>query len=167
LLTVLALECIFTGLSEEGLYRGIVLNALRGYGLLQAVLVSSLLFGMMHINYFSAGILTGATVVIYTSLFGICCAALRICTGTIWLPIVFHALNNYLLQLHRTDSRLLFGARPAFWPENAAYTLLLDSILAIYGLFILKRYSGDALADGLPFGEVHRNNGVTQSRQDQ
>lgn len=139
LLIMLAVQCLLVGLSEEGLFRGIVLHSLRVYGNLPAILISSFLFGVMHISYFNAGPAKGVDMIIQTTLFGICCAALRLRSNTIWLPIFFHALTSYLGQLHRTDSQLLLGGQVIFLPERSGYMILLNSLLALYGIFILWR----------------------------
>lgn len=74
---------ILAPLLEEFMFRGLLLHRWsEKWGMLRAVLLSSLLFGVMHPDPL------GATV------FGIAMCILYLRTQTLWLPVMCHALNN-------------------------------------------------------------------------
>ncbi|MAL09109.1 MAG: hypothetical protein CMF74_05520 [Maricaulis sp.] len=77
---------------EEMIFRGWMLPALRarGLGWIAAIALSSLLFGALHSP---AGLLP----FVYTTLVGISAGILRVQTGRLFAPILFHALNNLVV----------------------------------------------------------------------
>lgn len=89
----------FVAIYEEVIFRGVILVGLMNmYSLVTAVIVSSLLFGLWHLKnifYFSNKELWYQ--ILYTGLiFGPAVAILTILTGTIWLAVIVHFLNNLL-----------------------------------------------------------------------
>lgn len=77
------LAVVLAPVLEETLFRGILVNR-WGYrwGLPTALIVSSIAFGILHANPFGIGIV------------GLVAALLYLRTGTLIVPIVFHATNN-------------------------------------------------------------------------
>jgi len=70
---------------EEFVFRGVLLQRFAAkWGQVTAVLVSSVLFGLLHAD------ILGKTI------FGIVMAMLYVRTGGLWLPIACHMLNNAL-----------------------------------------------------------------------
>ena len=76
--------------AEEFLFRGVIYGNLRPYGKVQAVLVSSALFALMHQNIGQF---------FYTFVGGMAMALMYELTGSIWCSIFFHLLNNELSVL--------------------------------------------------------------------
>ena len=71
---------------EEFVLRGGMLNSYLGTGRIRAsVLLSALLFGMMHMN---------ATQLFYSFVMGIVLALLFLLTDSVWPGVLFHFLNN-------------------------------------------------------------------------
>ena len=81
----LLLFALLPALSEEVLFRGALLSALRSWGALPACLASGLLFGFFH-----GSILRFAPV----ALLGAVLAAVVWRTGNLWLAVACHALHN-------------------------------------------------------------------------
>jgi membrane protease YdiL (CAAX protease family) len=77
--------------AEEALFRGVLHQWLRGDGSLStagsAVFLSSLAFGLAHYRW-------DRTVVIVTFFFGILLATLYDLGGSLWIPILLHAMVN-------------------------------------------------------------------------
>ncbi|WP_193198933.1 CPBP family intramembrane glutamic endopeptidase [Nostoc sp. MG11] len=72
-------------ITEEFLFRGIILQRWAAkWGIRSALVISSLLFGILHAN------------VLGLSIFGIIMGVLYIKTRTLIVPIACHALNNFL-----------------------------------------------------------------------
>ena len=79
------LAVLLAPLLEETLFRGILVNR-WGYrwGLPTALIASSVAFGILHANPFGIGVV------------GLVAALLYLRTGTLIVPIVFHATNNLI-----------------------------------------------------------------------
>ncbi|WP_238553642.1 CPBP family intramembrane glutamic endopeptidase [Fortiea contorta] len=84
LLSAIALV-IVAPITEEFLFRGIILQRWASkWGIQSALLVSSLLFGILHTNF------VGLTI------FGVVMGVLYIKTRTLIVPIACHAFNNFI-----------------------------------------------------------------------
>ncbi len=124
---------IFAALSEELFYRGALQRVIRGYGrnAHAAIWISAVIFSAMHLQFygFLPRLLLGA-------LFGY----LVWWSGSLWLPITVHALNNstvvvtrWLDRCHGTENSIeTFGANS--WPM-----ILLSVILTIAALGTIHR----------------------------
>lgn len=77
---------------EEMVFRGWMLPALRARGMSwgAAIALSSVVFGLLH----GFG---GLLPVLYTTLVGISAGVLRMRTGRLYAPMLFHALNNFVV----------------------------------------------------------------------
>jgi membrane protease YdiL (CAAX protease family) len=122
-------SCVY----EEGFFRGVALVVLNRLGLWPAVLISSALFGLTHL---SNQVLRGVSFLIVLQAFGaavqgIGYAALRLRTNTIWPLIVIHALHDVTLQM---------GHLPIAMVEAP-----IDTVLAIYGIVLLRRHGSQLL----------------------
>lgn len=109
-------------LLEEMVFRGFVLQGMRGMGDPAAILFSALLFGLMHTNMLQLP---------FAFLLGLVMGFLVIKTGNIWVAIVIHFLNNGL-------SVLVDYAGLYIGEEGAGkLTTLIFSLLAIVGIAVL------------------------------
>lgn len=110
--------------SEELLYRGIVLRSMESYGRLQAALASSLLFGLAHLSLLAVGVpLTEVLVIAVLSMIvaiGLAAVAFRI--GTLWPLVVWHFLQD---------------SGPAFLTTEAIRVYIGVSTLLALGLAVL------------------------------
>lgn len=75
---------------EELLFRGVVLSSIKPYSESGAVLISALLFGLMHQTPFQ---------VFYATAIGVILGILRIKTESIWTGVLVHFFNNFLSVL--------------------------------------------------------------------
>lgn len=108
LLEVLVL-CVFVGIFEEGLFRLVLFGGLLSRhgatrnGLLVSALVSSVVFGAMHVTEFAAGpfdVLTLAQMLLKTAqagILGLLFAAVLVRTHSFWGAALLHCLVNFLL----------------------------------------------------------------------
>jgi membrane protease YdiL (CAAX protease family) len=138
-LGLLVVAYVATAVFEEGMWRGVMLGLLRPTGVWQAVLVSSLLFGLGHLGNSA---LRGISPIIAAQAVGagvqgVGFAALRLRTNTLWPLIVIHALHDLFLQM---------GTLPIPLIE-----VPIDTALLIYGIFLLRRAPS---ALGLEHGET-------------
>ena len=92
------------GLGEEIFSRGFHYGYLEKYGRSLAVVVSSLIFGLMHLNrYIGDGwdSWRAYSHVITAFGFGLIACALMIATKSIWVAVLFHTLANWDLAFER------------------------------------------------------------------
>lgn len=104
-----SVSCLFTGVFEEGVFRVVALAALvpafggGREGLLKAMVVSSALFGLLHVSVADAAaagsVVTWAQAVckpLHAALFGLFMAALFVRTRSLWSAAGVHGLFNLL-----------------------------------------------------------------------
>jgi membrane protease YdiL (CAAX protease family) len=82
--------------AEEILSRGIAFGVLQRLGLFTAVLGSSLLFGVMHINPYLGNFDPWQAYwhIVSAFSFGVFACALMVLTRSIWMPIIVHTFSN-------------------------------------------------------------------------
>lgn len=113
----LVIFAVLPALAEELVFRGYVLRSLRPYGDGFAVVVSSVLFGLMHGN---------VSQIPFALCVGLVIGWLYVSTNNIWLPIAVHFCNNAISVL---ASYLSMTASP----ESAS----LFSLLIFGGLIVM------------------------------
>jgi len=108
---VLLIGNLVGALAEEALFRGLLQGALENeYGRSAAVLLQALLFGLWHLVWpakaFLAGQATlrqaaasGAALVAVSAIVGIAFGAMRVVSGSLWVPVVVHFLSNTIYNL--------------------------------------------------------------------
>jgi membrane protease YdiL (CAAX protease family) len=146
---IVFINCLFVGFSEELMLRGAVLQAFRhAVPIWPAVLATSFIFGAMHsLNVFITGDLPSALIQSTAAfLSGLIFIALRLRSGSLWLPIAVHALWDFAtFTLGGAGQGLSHGNQPveAATGTGALGLLQLAPILlvlpnAIYGLWLMR-----------------------------
>lgn len=79
--------CVVPGFCEEFLFRGAILTNCRPFGRSNAILISALLFSLMHQN---------AEQIFYAFIAGIFLGLVYEKTGSIWPGTVLHIFNNFV-----------------------------------------------------------------------
>ena len=119
--------------AEEFLFRGVIYGNLRPFGKTQAILISSILFALMHQNVGQF---------FYTFVGGIAMALMYELTGTLWCSILFHLFNNELAVLTKV---LYYGK---YGEAVEPLLMLWDAIVLILGsvaiLFLIVYYTRKA-----------------------
>ena len=101
------LESFSVGFFEEIIFRGMILMLLLGklqnksHGVLKAIIISSLIFGFVHLFNIIQGASYGNTMlqIGYSFLMGLLFAVLYLRTKNIWLIMILHALYNFFGQV--------------------------------------------------------------------
>lgn len=109
---------ILAPVTEEFLFRGIILSGLENKGEKTAVLISSLMFCIMHLSLHQT---------LYQFILGVILALVMLCTKNIFMPILVHFVNNTFVLLINYIS-------PSFFDYNF---LSLNYIILAVTLFIL------------------------------
>lgn len=119
--------------AEEFLFRGVIYGNLRPYGKTQAILISSILFALMHQNIGQF---------FYTFVGGIAMALMYELTGTLWCSILFHLFNNELAVITEV---LYYGK---YGEAVEPLLMLWDAVILILGsvaiLFLIVYYTRKA-----------------------
>lgn len=77
---------LLPAICEEALFRGFLMTAFKDKkAILRAIILSSLLFGVMHIDFIR---------IIPTTILGLALGYAVYCTGSIFIPMLMHFLNN-------------------------------------------------------------------------
>lgn len=131
-----AVLALLIGFAEEGLFRGILLRILMPGGALRAALLSSLLFGFIHLVNLNSGFDPTYVVFQMAAAFALALmyAALRIRTGMIWFVILLHAWQDFASILARGE----IIVTQTYPPEMLTAALGLGAVYAIYALYLLR-----------------------------
>ena len=90
LLFGLFFSAVLPGLCEEVTHRGMLLNGLRNkVGLRRALIISSVMFGLMHLNVVQF---------FYATCLGFIMGVMVIATRSIWPAVIMHFTNNAIVQ---------------------------------------------------------------------
>ncbi len=134
-LVYLVIGYALTGFMEEGLMRGIVLRVLKPTGTTCSVVISSLLFGLMHIG----NLLYRNPFIVFAQMIGafvhgIGLSAIRLRTNTIWFPVILHGLHDLALK---------YTNFPAIPLDVVQVTLLM-----VYGVYLLRTWRDPESTEG-------------------
>ena len=114
---------------EEIIFRGIVMQSLRRFGDMFALVASALIFGIFHLNLIQMP---------YAFILGLCIGYLVMRTGSLWVGIIIHLINNgvavaFEFMYPRMTEEVYYFANSVY---NLACIIL--SVAAI--LFIVSKY---------------------------
>jgi len=135
------LNTFLVGLSEELMFRGVLLQALRHtVSIWPAVALTTLAFGAIHsLNVFITGDLRGAVIQsTAAALSGLFFIALRLRTGSLWPCIVIHGLWDcaaFLVAMSSPKDAAI-SAAPADAMSLAPILLVLPN--ALHGMWLLR-----------------------------
>lgn len=122
---------ILAPICEEFIFRGIIFSGLKEKGIKNAVLISSLMFMLMHLSLHQT---------FYQFILGIILALLYYFTQNIFAPILIHFINNVSILLINYFSPSFFEYR--FLTSNyiiLAVVLFLVGVFFIYHLLLWLR----------------------------
>ena len=130
MLTLVVVGYVATALFEEALFRGVLLRMFLISGTSRAVVISSLLFGLIHLQnvLFRDNPMMVFSQAVGVFCFGVGYSVLRLRTNTIWPLIALHFLTDFTLQL----TNLPLGAKIALMVAQ-------DTALLIYGIYHYRR----------------------------
>ncbi len=81
------LVAVLPAICEEFLHRGIVLQGTKHAGFTKSIIISSVLFGLMHLNI---------SQVSYAIVLGLIMGFASVVAKSIWVPIIMHFTNNFI-----------------------------------------------------------------------
>ena len=142
------LYCISVGLFEEFVFRGVVFSALASLfpkdrtGLMKTFVISSVLFGVVHLSnlFGGAGLIPTLLQVVYTTLMGGVFAFVLIKTQNLFCCAFVHALYNFGGLLLDTPARMGLGTGVVFDTGTIILTVILGICVATFIFYHLHKY---------------------------
>jgi uncharacterized protein len=133
---------LLVGFVEETYFRGMMLRALRIRGPWQAVIISSLFFGILHLLNVAAGANLAATLlqVVFAVAIGLMYAALALRTQTILPLIVTHGLTDFVAYLAFTSTVVTTGLSPLVFIVTAGEIILYTA----YSILLMRQLKAQA-----------------------
>lgn len=116
------LVAVFPAIVEELLYRGVLYRYLRGHGVQFAAIVSSAIFGLIHMNFLQF---------FFASFMGVVCCYIYEATGKLRYSMLLHLLNNSVL--------VLFSFPPLSDMANVVIQIVLGILSLIVAVVFLAR----------------------------
>lgn len=124
---------LLPGVVEELIFRGWLLGALRPFGERRALLLSALIFGLLHGNL---------TQVPFALLLGLVFGFITLRTGRLWPCMVIHALNNAMsVVLDHASNNLGLSENDYILLQMAVFVVL-AAVGTVAGLLLRHRRAG-------------------------
>jgi len=132
-LALLVAGYAMTGFAEEAVWRGVVLQALLPTGVWRAVLLSSALFGAVHLGNLAY---RDSAFLVLLQVWGAFCAgvgyaALRLRTGALWPLMITHAFGDLLPRICGLHGLGVYVVH--------------DAVLLLAGLWLLRGARGNTV----------------------
>lgn len=139
--------CIVAPITEEILFRGILVKLLDRYGSVFTILMSSLAFSIVHFN---------PSGMIATFILGVIMCILRLGTESIFSSIMFHMTNNFfalMIIIFENDYTI---SSEIFMSLTIFLALMFLALMTIFLLFFSKRfyYRGTGEKKGVSIGFI-------------
>ena len=125
----IAITAVLVPFMEEFAFRGVVLSALRKYGIGFSIVASALIFGMAHMDF---------STVVFAFVAGLVFGFLYAKTNNLWLPVIIHSLNN-LIAVLGSHGEFLFGDMAYFVNNLLMLVPLGVGLVALVLLLVFKR----------------------------
>lgn len=125
---------------EEFIFRGVILQGLRKYGNWFAIIISAVLFMLIHGNIQQT---------IYQFAFGVLAGYLVIKTGSLWISIIIHAVNNTVIVALNSIQTCMGVETTApnidvFYILQAVLYLGILAVIIIFGLKLINKVQNRA-----------------------
>lgn len=131
LVVAVLLVGVLTGIGEEFLFRGSLQRLLmeRNTNMHVAIWVTALIFSVVHLQAFG---------VVPRMLLGAYFGYLAVWSGSLWLPILAHALNNSVAVVAYYDKSI--ETMPWIGEEPTALTFAISSVVTVVLLVVLGKF---------------------------
>ena len=123
---------------EEFAFRGILMQPLRAWGDWFAIIISSVLFGLMHANM---------TQVPFAIIAGVALGFATVVTGSLWTSICIHFLNNLASVVYAVLLASPWEGYAWIFSSGITYGAILIGAVAVF-LYVSKNPSGFRLRSG-------------------
>lgn len=146
-----AVYCLSIGLCEELIFRGILFTTFADTfskdkkGLIKAYILSSVLFGVLHILnvFYGAGFFPTVLQVVYSTLTGGLFCFVFIKTGNVLCAAFIHAVYNFCGLFFENANQLGLGLGIIWDKWTIALMILVYAIGGVYVIYSLCKYTVD------------------------
>lgn len=114
---------------EEIIFRGIVMQSLRRFGDIFALVASSLIFGIFHLNLIQMP---------YAFILGLCIGYFVMRTGSLWVGVLIHFINNGVAVVF--ELAYPYIGDEMYYLANTVYNLACVVLAVLALIVILSRY---------------------------
>ena len=129
LLTVVH-TAVLPALLEELIFRGYIMQPLRRYGDWFAIITSALIFGLVHGNMMQ---------VPFAILAGVALGYINVVTGSMWMNILLHFLNNFISVLYTSAVAVSGESLGVVLSLAVTYGVIALGVLAFVGYVLSNR----------------------------
>ncbi len=116
---------VLPGICEETVYRGYMFRVFRKFGIPAAIVISSVMFGVMHLDPFR---------LLPASLLGMWIAFLMVRTGSFYIAMFAHFMNNLIVVLLLQYGEAFPGYHFVFQNDQISWVALMVMAAAFAGL---------------------------------
>lgn len=148
---VLLIYCVSIGFAEELSIRGFLQSSLINYFKTpkKAIVIASLIFGVLHLIKFSKGIYGELSQVLFATFIGVMFGTLLIITKRIYPLIIAHALIDFFAGIDSLGNDFTASGIPSTSLTNAIASVLLVSPCLFFGLYLMKKHIKKSKASSL------------------
>jgi membrane protease YdiL (CAAX protease family) len=114
------------GVDEDFFSRGLIFGTFESFGIQIAAIVSAVHFGLLHFGNVIWGgqsFSFTSTQVVGAMAFGYLCVGLMLYTKTIWVPVLFHGLTDFPMQLESAASYKNTVTGQAYWLYTFSFAI--------------------------------------------
>lgn len=114
---------------EEIIFRGIVMQSLRRFGDIFALVSSALIFGIFHLNLIQMP---------YAFIMGLCIGYFVMRTGSLWVGVLIHFINNGTVVV--LELAYPYIGDEMYYLANTVFNLVSVVLAVVALIFILSKY---------------------------
>lgn len=129
----IVLVALLPAICEELVFRGTVMNGLKKYGVASMIVLSGLMFSIMHLSIEQS---------IYQFVLGMVLASVSMITGSVVASMVLHFFNNALvlaLNFISPTTESVLWQPTCTWDHIAPFVFAIVSLALIFGLLLLLK----------------------------
>jgi len=124
---------------EEMFARGFLFGILRKHGQRNAIIFSSVVFGLMHLNLYTGEnweLWNAYSHVVSSGVFGVIAAQVMIMTRSIWVSVILHTFSNWFIVFEKVTEE---EAGTEIYPTYSLFDNLISPVweFLIFGPIIL------------------------------
>lgn len=158
LIVDIVLVALLPAICEELVFRGTIMNGLKKYGTTLMIVLSGLIFSIMHLSIEQS---------IYQFVLGMVLASVSMITGSVVASMILHFFNNALvlaLNFISPTTESVVWQPTCTWDHIAPFVFAIVSLALIFGLLLLlKKCTKNVKYDIFSFKRKPKNAKMEQS----
>ena len=115
---------VIPALVEEFAFRGVIMQSLRRYGDWFAIIISAVIFGLIHGNMMQMP---------FAIIAGIALGYIAVVTDSIWVSVILHFMNNFLSLIYSFINEAMSDGRSMVFSALYTYGVIFIGVVALAG----------------------------------